>query len=235
MAEKIVGISRYCQVTISRNGTVNFHGCGDISQRFGGDDTAQSAAALDDGAGEQAAGHGRCDHVLDAGGAGALSEHGDVVGVTAEAGDVALHPLQRGSLVPGAVVAAGPAGLLGEQGVAEEAEDAEAVVDGHEYHPALRPGLAVHGHLVAPAVGVGSAVDPYGHRQFPLGLASGVTGGPDVEIEAVLVEFGVALPVEFLGVERLGVGVRGLHRGGTEAVAYAHGVPGRYGLGLLPA
>ena len=119
--------------------------------------------------------------------------------------------------------------------MAEEAEDAETVVDGHEYHAALSPGFAVHGHLVAPAVGICPAVDPYRHGQLLLGMRSGVPGRPYVEIEAVLTELGVAFPIELLGVEGLGIGMGRLDRSRAEGAADAHRVPRSDGLGLLPA
>ena len=119
--------------------------------------------------------------------------------------------------------------------MAEEAEDAETVVDGHEYHASLSPGFAVHGHLVAPAVGICPAVNPYRHGQLLPGMRSGVPGRPYVEIEAVLAELGVTLPIELLGVEGLGVGMGRLDRSRAEGVADAHRVPRGDGLGLLPA
>jgi hypothetical protein len=55
------------------------------------------------------------------------------VGVAAEAGGVGLHPREGGDLIPDPVVAGDAViGLGGELGVDEEAEGAEAIVEGDD-------------------------------------------------------------------------------------------------------
>ena len=138
----------------------------------------ESAAALDDGSGHDVLGEGRDQQRLHAHGAGALSKHGNLGRVSAKDCDVVLHPLQGGRLVHGAVVAA-LALLSRELGVAQESEDAQAVVDGNQDNVSLGPFVSVHGYFIAVSIHIGAAVDPQGHRQLGV-LAQRLCRGPDV-------------------------------------------------------
>ena len=113
----------------------------------------------------------------------------------------------------------------------EEAEHAEAVVEGDEHAAVLRPLLAVHFRLVGPAAGEAAAVDPEGHGQLLAGLAG--RRGPYVEVQAVLAEFGIAFKVEFGNISA--GGVSGLPVRMTPGVGDQHALPGDDGLWLLPA
>ncbi len=85
----------------------------------------------------------------DADAAGRLAEHGDVVRVAAECGDVVPDPAQRGLLVHQTVVA--DLVVLGVDGrVGEEAEDVDAVVERDEDDAAV-PDQRGRVVVVAPA------------------------------------------------------------------------------------
>ena len=77
-----------------------------------------------------------------------------LVGIAAEGRDIGLHPLQRGEVVHHAVVGERLARLLGGQRrVGEEAEAAQAVVDGDQHHAALgEVGAVVDGVVPEPPV-----------------------------------------------------------------------------------
>ena len=94
---------------------------------------ARGTAAAHDGLVEEVAGDGR-EHVQgDAGRARGLPEHGDVVGIPSEGLDVVTDPAHRLDLV----VHGGVAGdLFGAE--VEEAQRADAVLRGHDYHVFLR-------------------------------------------------------------------------------------------------
>jgi hypothetical protein len=126
-----------------------------------------------------------------------LTEDRDVVVVSAEALDVALHPPQRGLLVHQPVVARAATGLCAQRRVRQEAEIAQAVVDRHDDHAlAHQPGGVV---VVGLADGQTAAVDPHHHRTFlvvvvmtvvPVSLPAPVATvhlarREDVQIEAV--------------------------------------------------
>ena len=118
-----------------------------------------------------------------------------------------------------------------EERVGHESEDSETVVDGDEHHAFLRPDLAVELGFIAPATGIGAAVDPECHGQFFLRFSCGL--GPDVQVEAVLAERGI-LPVELAGPGVGGV-VRGLHGAVAVSVGDLDALPRHDGLRLLPA
>jgi hypothetical protein len=142
-------------------------------------------AALDDGAREEAGGEGRADEGAGVDGAGGLAEEEDARGVAAEAGGVGLHPREGGDLIPDPVVAGDAViGLGGELGVDEEAEGAEAIVEGDDDEVVGGgEGGSVVERIVAAAGRVAAAVDEDEDG------AGGVVeaGGPGVEGEAVLV------------------------------------------------
>ena len=144
-----------------------------------------------------------------------------------------MDPLERGDLVHHAVVAG--LALLGRQfGMGQEAEGAQAVVDGDEDDAPLRPFVSVHGHFVAVAVHESAAVDPEGDGKAGFRLADGLCGGPYVQVQAVLAGLRRSFPVELVAVEGAGR-VAGLPGDGTERVAGADSFPRRHWLRGLPA
>ncbi len=131
---------------------------------------------------EQPRGRGHGQQRRHAHGAGGLAEDRDLVGVTAERGDVVAHPLERGDLVEQPAVAR--AGELRiEVAEVEEAERAEAVVEGDEHD-------AVAGRTTCRRSS-GDEPEPISN---PPPWIHTMTGrdpverrGPDVQVEAVLV------------------------------------------------
>jgi hypothetical protein len=197
-----------------------------------GDRAVPGAAALHDGALEEALRELRGEqdeHVL---AAGRLSEDRDVRRVAAEGRDVGLHPLERGDLVERAEVARGVARVaaLAQRRVPEPAERAEAVVERHHDH-AMQGGQAAAVVEARGADGVAAAVDPDHHRQARIGGRAAQGGRVDVEREAVLVTDQRA---------RLGRGVaadaaRELRAGGAEGERLAPAGRGQQRLGRAPA
>ena len=146
--------------------------------------------------------------------------------ISAERGDVLLHPPQRGHLVEQAVVARGVVRrLLRQLRMHEEAEDVRAVVQRHRDDALAGHALAVIPRLGAVAVLESAAEDVDEHRQL---LAARLRGRPDVQVEAVLAHAVAAEPV---------VRVRGepLHAGGAERVGVAHARPVLHRLRFAPA
>ena len=161
-------------------------------------------------------------------GARGLPGERHATGVTAEGRDVPPDPLQRGDaieqpVVPGSV----PRGLRAQPGMREEAECAQAVVDGHHHEAATGElGAVVHGHR-AGSSGQRAAVQPHEHRAL---RAARSLRGPEVEVEAVL-----ARPL--LRDELRRPGRRGpwhLLAARSDAVGPAHAAPGRRRLRRLP-
>ena len=113
----------------------------------------------------------------------------------------------------------------------QEAENAEAVVEGHEDHVLGTPLLGVELRLGAPALAIAATVDPEGHGELLAGLAGSL--GPDVQIEAVLAVRGF-VAIAPLGGVTAGI-VDGLIARMTELVADLHTLPGHDRLRLLPA
>ena len=132
----------------------------------------ECAAAFADGFVEEALGDGRGHLFADGEGAGAFAEDGDVAGIAAELRDVALDPFERGGLIHQAVVAGGVVAVfLGEFGVREEAEDAEAIVhrnDDDAFFGEVRAVLARFGGC---AGGEAAAVDPDHDGELVFGFA----------------------------------------------------------------
>ena len=92
----------------------------------------ERAAALTNGAVEQAPGQGTRLQHGDAVCACGLAEDGDVVRIPTERGDVGTNPLERLDLIPVALVARNTFGALGRQfGMRKEAETTETIVDRH--------------------------------------------------------------------------------------------------------
>jgi hypothetical protein len=77
----------------------------------------------------------------------------------------------------------------------EETEHAETVVDGHEDDAVRGELLTVELGLGAPAFAVAATVDPVSDGEFRVGLAG--SGGPDIEVQAVLAELWVTVGIEF--------------------------------------
>ena len=117
--------------------------------------------------------------------------------------------------------------------MAQESEDAQAVVDGNQDYTSLGPFVSVHGYFIAVAVHIGTAVDPQGHGKFGV-LAQRLGRSPDVQIQAVFAFFGRAHPVKLISVKSAGL-VAGLGGNGAEGVADPDALPGLYGLWSLPA
>ena len=208
---------------------VDFEHGAEAASDFGGDvdgERVVAGAGLGDGAVEEAFGLGCAEQDADAHTAGGFAEDGDVVGVAAEAGDVVAHPAQGGDLVAHTVVAAVGVVAVGQGGVVEEAERAEAVVDGDDDDiAAAGEVLAVVDRGGAGAGGEAAAVDPDHHGALCVVKA----GGPDVEREAV---FGDGL---FPGAEQFEAVDEGLHGAGAELVGFAHAAPGLRFAGGAPA
>src|SRR5262249_47341709 len=97
-----------------------------------------AAAALHHGPLEEPLGCGRAEQLADAEAAGALAADRHPIRVAPEGGDVFAHPLQGGDLVQEAE-AAGP----GTVADIEEAEGAQAVVQGDDDHAAPGEGRSV--------------------------------------------------------------------------------------------
>ena len=191
-----------------------------------------AATALDDRLLDQVAGQRRGNERFHAAGTGALAQDRDVIRVSAERGDVGMDPLECGDLVQKTIIAGNVVrALLRQEWMDQEPEDPEPIVDSDQDDALFGPGLAVEFGLIAPAAGIGSAVDPHGHRQFLLRFARGRR--PDVQVQAVLAEFRV-LPVEFTGPGVAGV-MFDLHRTRAESIGLPHPFPRNDGLGLLPA
>ena len=144
-----------------------------------------------------------------------------------------MDPLERGDLVHHAVVAG--LALLGRQfGVGQEAEGAQAVVDGDEDDAPLRPFVSVHGHFVAVAVHECAAVDPEGDGKSGFRLADGLGRGPDVQVQAVLALLRCPFPVELVAIEGTGR-IAGLPGDAPERVAGTDAFPRLHRLWCLPA
>ena len=199
------------------------------------------AAGFGDGPGEEPPAQRRDAEGVDAGGPGGLSGKGDPGRVAAEGRDIVPDPFQGPDLVQQTVVARGPVGGLGSQGlVGQETEDTQAVgaVDHHD--PLPGQGLAVVLAVGWLAGGHGAAVDVEQDRQ-----AGGISGRlPDIEIEGVLAHGldPVVCQAELVSViaEDLHQGVHhrmvpGLHGHGGKGVADPDALPGLRGLGFLPA
>ncbi len=91
----------------------------------------RAAAAFTDHAAEQAAGQRRGHQRADGPAARRLPGDRDLVRVTAEAGDVPVHPAQRRFLVEQPVIAVRGERRATQPRHVQEAEDAQPVVDGH--------------------------------------------------------------------------------------------------------
>ena len=104
----------------------------------------------------------------------------------------------------GTVIATDTVLVLGaEERMGEEAEDAEAVVDGNKDDSSFCPGFAVHFRLEAPAGSVTAAVNPHCNRQLGVSLAKGLGRSPNIEVEAVLAELRISVEEEFRGINLL--------------------------------
>ena len=157
-----------------------------FSARFGqGGVAVEAAARLGDGLVEQPRRQRRCGEVADADGTGGFAEDGHVVRVAAECRDVVLHPLQRRDLIVQPLVArSAVGGFRAERRVGEEAEQTQAVVDGHQHHAVPRQLLTIVEGCARRAHDEAAAVDPHHHWAPFVGLAR---ASPHVEIEAVFV------------------------------------------------
>ena len=120
--------------------------------------------------------------------AAGLSRHGDPVRVSAEPGNVLLHPLASLAHVIERIVAGGSPALGGEIRVGEEPQEAQAVIDG-DHHHILPFGEArpVAHHLASAARHHAAAVDPEEHGQLVLRR---LRRGPDVQVQTVLLVLG---------------------------------------------
>ena len=203
-----------------------------LRQLGGGLDVdGQRRAALHRGSVEQPAGGRHHAQHRHGGGARRLAEDRDVGGVAPERADVVLHPPKRFDAVEEPPA---PEGLaLGRQrGMSEEAEGAEAVVDGHDDDVAVgRQGGALVQRAGTGPAAEGAAVDPHHHgSRLPAGARR-----PDVERQALLVLFEVgalelgAGRLRCDGTERGGLEVTGPRgrraSGGAKRSALAYGMP----------
>ena len=180
--------------------------------------------ALADSPGDQVLRHRRRHLRADRGRACRLAGDGHAPGVSAEGRDVLLHPAQRRGLIEQPVVARCVVRrLLRQFRVGEEAEDAEAVVNGDGHDAAAGHALAVVARLGAVPGHEPAAVKIDEHRQ-PLSARRG--GRPDVEVEAVFAHpVGAEAHVAEDGV---------LHAARAELDGLAHARPALDGLRRLP-
>ena len=149
-----------------------------------------------------------------------LPEHGDLVRIATELGDVIPHPLERRKLVQRPIVAGGAMfGFRGQLRMRKPAKDAQPVVGAHYHHTLLRQGSAVVQGSRRRPHDSGAGMNPHQHGQP---LAGRGCRCPHVEIEAVLT------PVPEAGVEDLFGCPTGtaLHTGGGELIGRAHPLPG---------
>ncbi len=124
------------------------------------------------------------------------------------------------------------AGLLGQLRMRQEAEGADAVVEGDDDHALLGQGVAVADRHVAAAFVVGAAIDPEHHRKLLAGLGR---RGPDVQVEAVLRHLRRIRQVD-RQVHAQGPRLGGrLDAGVAPLGAVAHAAPVGGGLGIAPA
>ncbi len=163
----------------------------------------------------------------------ALTENGHVVRVAAESRDVVLNPMQGCELVKKAVVArAETVILLSQKRMGQETEHADTIVDGHENHALLGILLTVEFDFIAVAVVERAAVNPHHDREFRV---SAGCRSPDIQIEAVLTVFRLAVRIELTPIERARSGSTALLQGsGTELVAFADTLPRLDRLRFLP-
>ena len=140
-------------------------------------------------------------------------------GSPAEGRDVALHPLEGGHHVEESVVGPGLARRRGlEQGVGEEAEGAEAVVEGDEHHAVASEGEAV----------ARRSSEPVPERKPPPWIHT-MTGRPGPP--------GTLSGVQTFRVRQssvMGTGRLGLWAGGPEVDGVPHALPPRRGLRGTP-
>ncbi len=132
---------------------------------------------------------------MDAQAAGGLAEYGHAPAISSKAGDVVLHPAQRGLLVHEAVVPRGVVGRLrAQRRMREEPEHAEPVVQGDDHDALVHEpdGIVV----VALSDEERAAVDPHHHRKplvsvlvtvavVPTALIVAAGGSEHVEEQAI--------------------------------------------------
>ena len=142
-----------------------------------------SAAALDDRFLEQTLGLRRRQQVQHAGAAGRFTEHGDIVRITAERGDVRFHPTERRDLIHQTVVAACVLRIRRSQRrVREETEPAEPIVQRHQHDAALREARTVVDRHRTGTQTERTAMYPHHHRTLSVERLS-----PDVQEQTTLV------------------------------------------------
>ena len=195
---------------------------------------ADAAATLNNGILNQTFRQGRGNEVLDAGCTCALSKDCDIVRIATKLCDILMYPFQGRHLVVCTIVARCPVWVFCRQfRVGEEAEDAQAVVDGDENHTPFSPGITVHRNLMAITVEIGPAMYPESHRQFARRISDGICWCPNVQIQTVLALHGVLLPIEFITVERSD-GIAWLPADVAEGVSHPDTFPLHDGLRTFP-
>ena len=112
----------------------------------------------------------------------AFAKHRDARSVSAEFGDIGLHPFQSRDLVQEAEIAPQPLG--GQSRMGKEAKAAKAIIEADENHAIAREILPRIDARRRTAIHKAAAMDPHHHRQLVPGLGRG--GFPHVEVEAVL-------------------------------------------------
>lgn len=161
---------------------------------LGGDVQPEGVGVLVAGAGDEAGGHdvgaavellgvaGEAGHLEeDLGGAGGETNCSDLIGVTAELGDVPLGPLEGVLDIPDGGV--GGTALVQEGGTVGQASHTETVVVSNVDEVLGQIEETFGGVLGLAATGEASAVRPDHHGQV---LALGVGRGPDIHVQAVL-------------------------------------------------
>ena len=158
-----------------------------------------------------------------------LSENGHVAGVSAESGNIVMHPLQRGHQVRNACIA-GIGVLLSEGGHIKIAQDIQPVIDCDNHYIAVGcQCIALVGDLFnRGAVGVAAAMEPDHNRA----LAVIQPRCPDIQELAVFIR-----RPEAVGNKQLAGRGRASGRGADVAIicGVAHTLPGLYGMWRLEA
>ena len=115
---------------------------------------------------------------------GAFAENGDVPRISAECGDIVVHPLKSGELIEQAIVAGGVmSGLCRQFWMHEKTEDAEAVVHRYDNDALLREIVTVLARLRGGAGHEASTINPNHDGEFRIDM---FVGNPDIQGEAVL-------------------------------------------------
>ena len=162
-----------------------------------------------------------------------LSEDGDVLGITAEIGDVALHPLEAGELIQHAEVGRCIRRFRRQFGMAEESEHVDAVCDRDKDDSAVSDALAVEFHLPGISFPESASEEPDHYGQF---FVNGFRGRPDVQSQSVLIHGDFRIHMPLFRIECVGISSGNcLHCDRSEFIAFPYAFPALGGLRSAPA